>query len=356
MKRIPELYPKPFQLLGITLFIFFLAGCDSVRTMATPLPSGVGRIAFYAHGIYIINSDSTGLKQIAEPGANKPAWSPDGQRIAFVGRDLEIYVMNADGSEQTRLTNLGNNIVPSPIWSPDGEQMVFTSYRGDGVGAIYLINIEEALQGKTGSDPKRLNHFGVDAQNISWSPDGRWIAFSYRDNDDAPSEIGMINVANALQRTDGDEWALTSEGSFPVWAPDGKQIAFVSYRDGNEEIYVMNADGNNQRRLTTNSDIDATPAWSSNGQQITFVRYHNIDLDGNYEIYVMGADGSNQIPLSKNLAADSFPAWSPDGQQIAFVSKRDGNQEIYVMDADGSNQTRLTNTPEDEWGPVWLPR
>jgi len=79
------------------------------------------------------------------------------------------------------------------------------------------------------------------------------------------------------------------------------------------------------------------------------------DRDGDGEIYVMGADGSNQTRLTNNPATDWTPSWSPDGSKIALESDRDGNFEIYVMDADGSNQTRLTNNPATDWMPSWSP-
>lgn len=79
------------------------------------------------------------------------------------------------------------------------------------------------------------------------------------------------------------------------------------------------------------------------------------DRDGNYEIYVMNADGSSQTRLTNNPAADYLPDWSPDGSKIAFTSSRDGNAEIYVMNADGSSQTRLTNNGALDWSPDWQP-
>jgi len=79
------------------------------------------------------------------------------------------------------------------------------------------------------------------------------------------------------------------------------------------------------------------------------------DREGNREIYVMDADGSNQTRLTNNESSDEWPAWSPDGRKIAFVSRRDGNEEIYVMSLDGSNQTNLTNHPADASYPDWSP-
>ena len=176
--------------------------------------------------------------------------------------------------------------------------------------------------------------------------------------------------------------------------PDSK-IAFRSDRDGNAEIYVMDADGSNQINLTNNAAGDEWPSWSPDGSQIAFDSIR----DGNFEIYVMDADGSNQTRLTNNGAADSAtsvvprwhqdrlyvgpgwqrrdlrhgrrreqpdqpheqrsagprPSWSPDGTQIAFYTDRDGNNEIYVMDADGSNPINLTNNAASDLAPVWSP-
>ena len=107
----------------------------------------------------------------------------------------------------------------------------------------------------------------------------------------------------------------------PSWSPDGRSIAFHSYRDGNYEIYVMDANGNNQRRLTYNGAYDEQPIWSPDGRSIAFISKR----DGNFEIYVMDADGNNQRRLTYNGAKDAEPSWSPNGRSIAFHSIRDGN-------------------------------
>jgi len=149
------------------------------------------------------------------------------------------------------------------------------------------------------------------------------------------------------ERLTGDEGNNTS----PVWAPNGRKIAFVSDRDGNREIYAMNADGNEQLNLTRNAAEDWTPSWSPDGREIAFASFR----DGNWEIYVMDADGSKQRRLTRNRAADYGPSWSPDGRSMAFVSDRDGNLEIYVMAADGSNQTRFTFHESTDQSPGWSP-
>ena len=109
-------------------------------------------------------------------------------------------------------------------------------------------------------------------------------------------------------------------------------IAFWSDRDGDQEIFVMDADGSKVRQLTDNDDRDSRPAWSPDGERIAF----RSDRDGDDEIFVMDADGSKVRQLTDNDDWDLGPAWSPDGERIAFRSDRYGEDEIFVMNADGS--------------------
>ncbi len=137
----------------------------------------------------------------------------------------------------------------------------------------------------------------------------------------------------------------------PAWSPDGTRIAFTSFRNGKGDIYVMNADGGDARRLTTSPAYDDLPAWSPDGRRIAFTS----DRDGSLQIYAMNADGGGQTRLTSSLGSDYSPTWSPDGHRIAFRSDRDGNSEIYAMNADGGGQTRLTSSPGSDNSPSWGP-
>jgi len=189
----------------------------------------------------------------------------------------------------------------------------------------------------------------------------------------------------------------------PLSGSGGGVIAFVSNRNGNHDIYIMNADGSDQRQLTTSPDQDGWPNWSPDGKQMAFqsnrsgaLNIYLMDVlggsrvddskaqrltnsppgrgswepawspDGKWiaysaqqtsgsDIFLTNPDGTGRQRLTDNKAIDGAPAWSPDGKQIAFFSDRDGNWEIYVMNADGSNVRRLTHHPGQDHSPAWSP-
>ncbi len=241
--------------------------------------------------IYVMNADGSNQTRLTNDPAQdyEPAWSPDRRRIAFVSDD-GLYVMKADGSTRTRLSA---TVAYKPAWSPDGTKIAFQTFR-DGSHDICVMNPD-------GSNPMCLTNDG----------------------------------ANDLE---------------PAWSPDGTKIAFNSDRDGNAEIYVMNADGSNPTRLTNDAADDHEPAWSADGTKIAFTSTRG----GNWQIYTMNADGSNATALTDGT--NKFrPVWSPDGTKLAFAAYGVSTPNIYVMNADGSSQTNLTNTqgPAQDFYPAW---
>jgi hypothetical protein len=139
----------------------------------------------------------------------------------------------------------------------------------------------------------------------------------------------------------------------PTWSPDGTKIAFVSDRDGNQDIWVMDSHGSNLSNLTREEAKDYSPAWSPNGDWIAFASVRDSPY---WELYLMRPDGSDVQRLTWwEDASDWSPTWSPDGMRLAFASKRDGNWEIYAMDRDGSNLVRLTDNLADDTNPAWSP-
>lgn len=141
---------------------------------------------------------------------------------------------------------------------------------------------------------------------------------------------------------------------YHAWSPDGGKIAFTSDRDGNSEIYVMNADGSNQQRLTSNSAFDYRPKWSPDGTKILFESRSNDDMD--YDICMINADGTNERNLTNRPTIfDGLPGWSPDGSGILFVSNKDGDTELLVMNPDGTNERNLTDNLYNDWYGVYSP-
>ena len=176
-------------------------------------------------------------------------------------------------------------------------------------------------------------------------PDGSITFASSRDGD---FEIFVMDADGANQQQ------LTNNffpDKFPSWSPDGTQIIFNSDRGGGDEIFVMDADGANQRQLTNNSFPDFAPSWSLDGAQIAF----NRDVDGKWGVFVMDADGANQRQLTDNTSDNWDPSWSPDGTQIAFTSIRAAQWQIFVVNTDGTNLRQLTNNPYNSAQPAWSP-
>ena len=276
-----------------------------------------------------------------------PRWSSDGQRIVFYssrnGR-WDIYSIDSDGTNEIRLTTHETGEW-SPTWSPDGLRIAFVSYR-DGYAGHQSIHIMDS----DGKNETRLTENNRHDEYPRWSPDGRRIAYVsvLRENNRQNREIYVMDAdgSNKTRLTQHveDDW-------LPAWSPDGQSIAFLSLRNLDIEVYIMDADGRNKKRLTQRNPSHY-PAWSPapDSRRIAYNSLPSFDDYGkgriawgaNHEIYVMDADGRNKKRLTWVEGSDFWPAWSPDGERIAFVSERDGDMEIYVMDADGRNEKRLT--------------
>ena len=269
-------------------------------------------------------------------------------KIAFVDGN-SLYTINADGSGQLLLISDGMN--QAPTWKPDGTKIAF-GRRGnmDPAFAIHTINPDGSGIQKISTDPSNDSE-------PTWSPDGSKIAFT--NSTGSTPEIAVMNAdgSNRVNLTSNTAIDLN-----PVWSPDGTRIAFVSTRDfpgltgdisTGFELYVMNADGSNQVRLTNNNFRDSDPSWSPDSTKITF----GTNRDGNFEIYSMNSNGSNQINLTNNSSSDFDPVWSPDGNRIAFLSFRESvmniPQEIFQMNTDGSNPTRITTSSLAENELAW---
>lgn len=257
--------------------------------------------------IYVVYQGDAGEQRLTNDSATdrSPSWSPDGNTIAFASnRDGEfyIYLMRPDGTNLRRLTDR-TDAEANPVWSPDGEWIAYHSNVNDNWD-IYKTNVA------TGSTV-RLTESGGDDLAPTWSPDGQYIMFmSYRDND---WELYMVDAETLGYRR---MTSFVAEHMFPSWGPFGNLIAFMSDRDGNREIYlvllelgssVSDARFSVIRRVTSDPDEDTAPQWSPNGIDIAFVTRRN----GTQDIYLTNSAGSDIRQVTDNSANDYDPAWYP---------------------------------------------
>ena len=345
---------------------------DIITTQSAVSDDRPEKIAFVSNKdgneeIYSMNIDGSNQIRLTNNDLkdSNPAWSPDGNKIAFEEQDKDgfnnIFVIDSDGDHQVQLTTQGGR---EPGWAPDGSRIVFVSERLPPGRSIFDMNPDGTNQ------ICLVKADSWEDDDPAWSPDGRTIAFTAQ---------GCVHTVSA----DGRSYGLLTgirerQSGQPAWSPDGTKIAV----NRNQQIWVMNADGIGAISL---ADSGEHPAWSSDGTKIVYCRAEQ----NTTAVIIMDANGENQ----KQITASAFginnhspvlwgsyepaptsasiripfptPSYSsrtktvpspPDSGKIAFVSNRDGNAELYVMNEDGTNQTRLTSTADfDEGAPAWSP-
>lgn len=337
------------------------AALPTLTPVQTPTPTPVplqSRIAFlsvrpagmdpvyretrYTVEIHTMTPDGSDVANVSSPltNASDPAWSPDGERIAFrgyydEGQAWRIYVVNADGSNLTRLPS-GPGSPGGPVWSLDGEQVAFRA--GDGIRVIRLdqpVEPELSIVPAKGTDP-------------SWSPDGTKIAY------EAPGANGKDSVW--VMNTDGTGKQELAKGTMPAWNPDGTKITFVAETKPGlmgRDICTINSDGSGLTNLTNDPAMVWMPVWSPDGSRIA---YRVQDPLGTQRVYVMNPDGSNRLTAASFATSSiAFPSWSPDGRQLTFaIPFGDDIRGTYVVNADGSDLHRIImDGTESVWSP-WL--
>ncbi|HEY3012610.1 MAG TPA: hypothetical protein VGJ36_07695, partial [Gemmatimonadales bacterium] len=273
-----------------------------------------------------------------------PATDPDGRaelaqdgpllgRILFSsyrnGGQADLYVMNADGTGQTRLTFTPED-EHLPAWSYDNQRIAFMRKRADGSNVlhqdIYVMDANGANGHWVSPTPNP-----VDLLDPEWSPDGSRIAVS------AGQSLAWLDVATGALNYVKNGQGAAFNGITPSFDATGQKILFGS----GQMVALRNVDGTGSAfTIAGPSNTRARyPTFSPDGQKIAFAAH---DLDkAEAEIYVVGADGSGLTRLGSSPAEDTKPSWSPDGKQIAFTSNRGGQYQIYRMNVSGGRRTRL---------------
>lgn len=263
--------------------------------------------------LFLIQADGTGITQLTNfPGVDAdPAWSADGQKIAFRSRrdgSSDIFVMDPDGSNPINLINDPDTSLDdefAPQWSPDGETLsLYTDRfppRGDCLSGFHQLAMLMRETGKYQFD--LFETIAGEQYSSTWSPDGRYLAFSSSCN----------------------------------------QSGF--------QLYIYDTQTGDTKRVTSESTSHTYPAWSHDGLFLAFAKY----INGNNEIFLLNLETLQQTRITHHPSNDIMPTWSPDDSQIAFVSNREGNKDIFIIGADGSQLQNLTNHPADDWHPSWSP-
>lgn len=310
--------------------------------------------------IYAMNADGTEVTNLTgTPAAvyRHLALSPDGGNVVFESDRSgcsNVWVMGTDGTDAVRLTGApGERCNEAPRWSPDGSMIAFHTSREsiDRSWEVYVMNAD-------GSDPHNVSDNGGVAETATdfahvWTPTGQ-VVFHHQTS--GPMQAYVVNADGTGLQPMFD----AADGYAPFWSPNGSRVAFMSERDGNREIYVMNADGTGAQNLTDDAGTDTfnrddlysfVDPWSPDGTRLAFMS----DRNGNQDVYVMNADGTGLVNLTNDPGNDRFDCWSPDGSQIVFSSDRSGTRDLYLVNADGTGLVKLTDGTGNDQRAIWVP-
>lgn len=240
-----------------------------------------------------------------------------------------LWTMTPTGTELTQLTQTGG-LTSRPNWSPDGQRIAFSAF----AGGSYQVFVADS----DGGNPQQLTNTASTDWEAWWSPDGERLAF-------ASTRTGESEIYTML--ADGSELRMIGDQAgflcYPAWSPDGSQLIFTSGSD----IVTLDLDDPVGTRTVISSGRD--PSFSPDGTLITFARW----VGEAFDVFVADADGSNEVRLTTHPAPDWNPVFSPDGAKIAFASYRDANWEIYTVRVDGTDLQRITDNPASDYLPAW---
>ena len=276
---------------------------------------------------------------------------PDLLYVTHKDGSMEIFGMQADGSNNVQLTHTDYVSNWHPAWSPDCTQI---AYQADllkkNFPLIYVMKYGSDEEPSLLLDPEQF----MTGEQPSWSPDGRQIAFSGR-LQNMGGRVIFIMHADGTQIKPLTDAGSSSLNTCPAWSPDGKKIAYIYTQNGGTHyLMVMNADGSDAKSLNALKNFSyGCPSWSPDSQQIVFVVSGYGITD---DLAIINADGSNFTNLTNSTAEEWEPDWSPDGTRIAYMKREGGsNLQIRSMNIDGSDDIALTDDDMNYHFPDWCP-
>jgi len=278
-------------------------------------------------------ADEVVLQFTGEPGVADT-------KIAYVsGRtgQKEIVMADYDGNGPAPVTRNGS-INLMPVWSPDARSVAYTSFL-QGYPDLYRAFPFERRPAQTLAAYSGIN------SSPAWSPDGKTIAMTL--SKDGNPEIYVLTIATGTFRRLTRHAGIDTE---PTWSPTGREIAFISDRSGVPHLYVMDAEGAGVRPLTS-AGRHTQPRWSPKGDVIVYTQ-----RAGTHDIWAINADGSNPRRLTSGPGDNQGPTWAPNGRHLMFQSSRLGGWQIFSMLLDGSVQTPVTRGSVESTSPSWSPR
>jgi len=343
------------RLAVLTLLFLILPGADMV--------SGKVYIDIYSPSFHKFPIAVTDFKPLRPGGANAalPAWFSDtlGRSLALTGyfhiidkrAFLEDQVqagITADGTRFADWTAVGAEYLVKGGFQDDGREL-FAEFRLFDVVKGELV-VGKRYAGKSEDKDRMVMQFAGEIIQALTGEAGLFdtrIAFIRKSG--AASEIYTINFDGSDLRKVTDYAALTVS---PRWSSDGRQLAFTSYKDGNPDVYLRDMAGGATRKIVYYAGLNLPGAWSRDGKRLLLT----LSRDGNQEIYDMTLETRLLQRLTQDFSIDISPVRSPDESRIAFVSNRGGSPQIYIMDADGGNVRRLTYEGNYNTSPAWSPR
>ena len=266
-------------------------------------------------------------------------------RILFSGGDKQIWVIDSDGENASKLTSV--SLAMSPGWSPDGTKFVFCGFTPSGSQIAVYSFITRDLHWLSGT-ARGLNI------TPTYSPDGQTIAYASGTDDGTEIRVMQEGDASPSRKITVGKG---SDNTSPAFSPDGRQIAFMSGRAGHPEVYTMDADGTNPSLLTEftygEQSYRASPDWASDGRRIAY----ESRIDGSFQIMTIDLrDRSTKQYTSDGQNED--PSWAPDARHMVFSSTRTGPRQLWVLDAESGRMRQLTHAAGarlPSWSPVFKP-